>query len=252
MFEDEHRTLQEMAGRLGKLVSRMAAIQSRIAEVDINLMDAYASDPVKYAAACRMLTAEAYEICDKLSLVLPLSWNRRFVYAITSFDMADYQAEDGLSPDLDLFKKAERLWAGILRDSPKETSAQSHLVVIRRRLADELADRGHGDEAARWEHQSLNTARGNPEMLYLVAIDYAKNAGLTGKLPTKLSADQLHERRRRFEAGTFAMLRQAAADGFKDAGRIRRESTFESIRSNPEFAAILADIEFPAQPFASR
>ena len=43
-------------------------------------MDAYASDPVKYATACRALTAEAYEICDKLSLVMPLSWNCRVAY----------------------------------------------------------------------------------------------------------------------------------------------------------------------------
>jgi hypothetical protein len=38
---------------------------------------------------------------------------------------------------------------------------------------------------------------------------------------------------------------------FKDAARLRRESTFESIRATPDFAAILADIEFAAQPFAS-
>jgi len=88
-------------------------------------------------------------------------------------------------------------------------------------------------------------------MLYLLAIDYANHATLTGKLPTKLSADQLRKRRGRFVAGAVAMLRQAAADGFKDAARLRREPTFESIRFNAGFAAILADIEFPAQPFVS-
>ncbi len=87
-------------------------------------------------------------------------------------------------------------------------------------------------------------------MLYLLAVDYAQNANLTGKLPTKLTADRLDERRRRLEAGAVAMLRQAAADGFKDAARLRAESTFAPIRCHPDFAAIVADIEFPARPFS--
>ncbi len=199
-LEAAHRTLKQLAGDHGKLVSKMASIQSRIAELDINLLNAYASDPVPYAKARRAVTTEAYEICDKLSLVVPLNWNRRIAYAITSFDMADFQAEDGLSPDLELFKKAERLWEGIRRESPKHPSALSQLVVVRRRLAEELADRGQQDEAARRERQSLDTARGNPELLYLLAIDYARNAGLTGKLPTRMNARQLHQRRRRFRS----------------------------------------------------
>ena len=48
------------------------------------------------------------------------------------------------------------------------------------------------------------------------------------------------------------MLREAAAAGFKDAARLCSQSTFEPIRSHPEFAAIMADIEFPTQPFARK
>ena len=76
-FEKAHRTLEDMAGSHGKLVSRMATIQSRIAELDINLLNAYASDPVRYATASRALTAESFEICDRLSIVLPVTWDRR-------------------------------------------------------------------------------------------------------------------------------------------------------------------------------
>ncbi len=251
-FEEARRTLKDMTSRHGKLVSRMATIQSLIAASDINLMAAYASDPVKYAQANRALAAEAYEICDKLSLFRPLSWNLRIASALTSFALADYQAEDGLRPDIELIRKAERLWVGILRQQPTNTMAQSEIVVVRRRLADELADRGRGDEAARWAGCSLETARGNPEMLYLLAIEYTKNAALTDRLPTKLSADQLRKRRSRFVAGAVAMLRQAADDGFKDAARLKKESTFDPLRSDPGFRAIVADIEFPAQPFESR
>ena len=215
------------------------------------MLNAYSSDPVQYAAASRALTAEAYEICDKLSLVVPLTSNLRIAYAVTSVDMADFQAQDGLSPDLELFKKAERLWREVLRVDPKNASAESQLVVIRRRLAEELAARGYErDEGARWERQALDTGRGKPELLYLLAIDYARNAGLTAKLRTRLNSRQLDERRRRFEANAIAMLRQAAADGFKDAARLRGESTFETLRSHPEFTAILADVAFPAQPFS--
>ena len=249
-FEAVRRTLQDMATRHGKLVSRMAQIQGRLAAADINLREAYDSDPVRYAAASRALAAEAHEICDKLSLVQPLSWNLRVTDALTSFALADYQAEDGLRPDLDLLLKAEQLWAGILRGNPTVSMARTSLVVVRRRLADELADRGRGDEAARWGARSLETVRGNPELAYAVSMHYARSAGLTGRYPTKLSAGQLHARRQRFAAGAVAMLRQAVVDGFHDAARVRSESLFDSLRCDPGFLGIRADLEFPAAPFA--
>ena len=75
-FEAARQTLKEMAGRHGKLVSRMASIQARIAAVDINLMEAYASDPVKYAAACRAVTPRRMRSVTSSALFMPLSWNR--------------------------------------------------------------------------------------------------------------------------------------------------------------------------------
>ena len=124
------------------------------------------------------------------------------------------------------------------------------LVVVRRRLADELADGGEREEAARWQRRSLDTVGTEPEMLYLLAVEYAQSAELTGKLPTRLNADQLRNRRRRFVASAVTMLGLAVARGFKDAGRLRREPTFQSFRSEPNFAAIVADIEFPLQAFS--
>jgi hypothetical protein len=171
-------------------------------------------------------------------------------YAITAFALADYQAEDGLAPDVELIKKAECLWDGVRRDSPNNPMADGALVVVRRRLAQELADHGEPDEAAQWETRSLNVAQGNPELLYLLAIEYAQSARLTGKLPTKLSSVQLDRRRRQFADGAIAILRQAVAEGFKDAGRFHREAAFEAIQSHPDFAVIRSDIEFPSQPFA--
>ena len=250
-LEAVRRTLKDMADRHGKLVSRMSQIQERIAEADINLRDAYASDPAKYGAASRELAVEAYEICEKLSLVRPLSWNLQAAHALTCFALADYQAEDGLSPDLDLIRKAEAFWDDVFRRRPTNTMARSNLIIVRRRLAEELADCGRTAEGSVWSRRWLDAARGDAELLYSLAADYGRQARITGTYPTRLDAGRLRERRRRFVAGAVALLRQAILEGFRDAARIRGDSKLDPIRREPEFGAILADLEFPAEAFAT-
>jgi tetratricopeptide (TPR) repeat protein len=251
-FEAVRRTLQDMTARHGKLVSKMAEIQGRLAVADFNLREAYESDPVRYARARRELAVEAHEICDKLSLVEALEWNLLITRAVTAFALADYQAEDGRPPDLDLILEAERTWEGMLRRSSKFGMARTNLVVVRRRLAAELLARGQPDEAAHWERRALETVVGDPERPYAIAVEYARNAGLVGKYPTKLDERQLRVRRRRFEAEAVGLLRQAVADGFRDPARLKSEPLLDAIRSNPEFRAIVSGLEFPADPFAPR
>lgn len=251
-FQAVRRTLKDMAARHGNLVSRMAQIQGRMAAADYNLIGVYESDPARYAPESRRLTAEAYEICDKLGLVQPLSWNLQIVYPTTCFALADYQAEDGRSPDIELILKAHRLWEAFLRENPQSALARASLVVVRRRLAEELVDRGQPDEAAAWSRRSFDTVRGNAELLMSLAATYAELAHVTGNYPTRLDARQLAERRRRFVAASMAMIRQAVADGFKDSARLRVDSTLDSIRSDPDFQAILADLDFPAEAFTTR
>jgi hypothetical protein len=251
-LEAARRTLKDMAVRHGHLVSAMARIQERIAGADFNLREAYASDPATYARSSRDLAAEAHEICDKLSLVKPLSWNLRVVRALTAYALADYQAEDGRVPDLELFLESERTWEGLLRESATNPMIRGNLVIVRRRLAEEFNDRGRSDEAASWSRRSLATAIGDADLLYSLAGDYARSAGITGTYPTGLDAERLRERRRRFIAGAIAMLRQAVAEGFRDAVRIRGDSGLDPVRSDPGFRSILADLEFPADPFAPR
>ena len=103
------------------------------------------------------LAAEGYEICDKLGIVSPLTPNCRIVYAMTSYALADYQAEDGQIPDIELFKKAERLWEELRRDAKNDSFGEAELVVIRRRLAEELADRGQPSEAAACTFSTFST-----------------------------------------------------------------------------------------------
>jgi hypothetical protein len=251
-FEAVRLTLKDMAARHGRLVSVMARIQERIATADYNLRDVYATDPAKYYGPSRALAAEAYEICEKLSLFHPLSSNLEIVQAVTAFALADYQAEEGRIPDVELLLKAERIWEGLLRVAPTHPMIRHNLVLVRRRLAEESTDRGRGGEATDWSRRSLETARGDADLLYSLARDYAERAGITGTYPTALDAGQLRERRRRFVDGAIAMLHLAAVDGFRDAGRLRGDPKFVPIRRDPEFAAILADVQFPADPFASR
>jgi eukaryotic-like serine/threonine-protein kinase len=249
-FEAVRRTRKDLAAHHGKLVSKMAEIQELIAAADINLREAYASDDLaRYAAASRELAAEAHEICEKLSLFHPLSWNSSIAHALTSYALADYQAEDGRIPDLELILKAERIWVGLYRQAPTNPMFRGHLVIVRQRLAEELVQRGRVEEAASWSRHSLETASGDPEILYSVAATYAGDAGTTGAYPTRRNAEQDRQRRRRFVAAAVDMLRRAVAAGFKDVARLRGDSAFDAIRSEHAFTLVLADIAFPADPF---
>ena len=50
---------------------------------------------------------------------------------------------------------------------------------------------------------------------------------------------------------TIAMLREAVADGFKDAKALRDEPVLAPIRGTPEFQAIVSDLEFPRDPYCA-
>ncbi len=249
--EAARQAMQEMIPRHGKLMSRMAAIQANIAIADFNLTCLYESNPARYREPRRAMTIEAHDIAEKLSLVQTLTPNLQFILAATAFARAELLAEDGFRPDLALLLQSERTWAERLLGNPKDESARSGLVVVRRRLAEELAGLGQVVEASAWSRRSLDTVRGDPECLYALAADYARSAELTDTYSIGLNAKGLRERKRRFVDAAIAMLRQAVADGFKDARRIAGDSRLSPIRPEPGFRAILADLEFPVEVFAT-
>jgi hypothetical protein len=239
-----------MALKFGGLISRMASIQEMLAQVDHNLRVAYDSDLVRYAGPKREVVQEAYQICDKLGLVQPLSLNLRHAYAGSCLCMAYYQEEDGKSLDLDLIRKAEQLWASLLRDTPADMESRGFLVIVRRKLADELESKGQRDEAMRWRSQSLTTARGDANLFLEIAVEYARPLSSLGRLLCQLNPHQVRAHRQRSLENTIAMIREAVADGFKDARQLRDDPRLAPVRSDPEFQAIVSDLEFPAQPFA--
>jgi len=246
------QTLKDSAARPMELVSRMAVIQAGLAEVDFNLTEAYDSDPIRYAGPRRAMAEEIYKIGDKLSLLGPLSGNLRIAFARSGFDVFQYEVDDGRHPDLELLLTSQRYCAGIQHDFPANDDYRIWLVLVRRQLAFEHLTRGSSDQAARWQSQALTPARGRPELLYQLALTYATNARITGNVPTKLDSRQLASRRARLTAEAVVMLREAVADGFRDAPRLQNESRLDPIRSDPGFAAVLAGLQFPDDPFAPR
>jgi hypothetical protein len=250
-LENARRVHSGLTARWTKVISRTAVIKEGLARVDYNLAEAYGSDPVRNAVPLREVWREAFGICDTLSRMQPLSWNLNIVHAQSCLSVAGYEEDDGRGLDLDLLRKAEHIWEGIHRDSPTYASTRKDLVVVRRKIAEALEARGQVAEAAEQRRQSLNTVRGYPNLFYDLAVQYATDAELAGRIETKLDARQLASRRERLLGETIVMLRESVADGFRDARRLRTEPALEPLRSRPEWKMILRDIEFPANPFAT-
>lgn len=249
-LENARSTLRDQAARSRKMVSRMATIQDLLGQSDSNLRIAYESDPVRYADRLRALSHEMFEICEKLSLIQPMSYNLRIVHAQSCLTEAEYRDEDGLGLDLDLLQKSERLWKAIFEEGPDNSSTRAALVIVRRKIAGAYEALGQNAEAASRRRESLAAARGYPDLLYELAVGHATGAGLIGRIPMKLDPQQRESRRALLTADAFAMLRAALADGFHDAVRLRKEQAFEPFRALPEFREILLDAQFPADPFA--
>jgi len=249
-FASARRTIKDMAAKHGRLVSRMAAIQTLLAAADHNLREAYDSDRARYCNERRTLTREGYQICAKISLVEPLSSNMRIAYAHCCFNLADDREEDGQRLNLDLYSKAESLLKEIVGESPGHEGNRAALVYVQRRLAEELAARGQFADAARWRGEVAATAEGRPAVYHMVAREYARRIVAIDHLPPKLSARDIASRRQRLVHGTLEMLREAVGAGFKDAKRLRNEPAFAPVLSRPEGQAFMADLEFPPEPFA--
>jgi hypothetical protein len=244
-LEQARQTLEQMAASHAKIVSTRARILGELAKVDYNVRVATDADMVRYDALKRAVITESYEICDKLSLVEPLTLELRRVYADGCFNLALYHADDGGQVDIRLLEKAEQLWEGIRAEAPEDMVARGFLVIIRRKLALVLAADGNEVAASRWRAQSLSTARGQGELFYEIALEYVRMLGPIDRVPGKLAPSVRQARRQQVVDDTMAMLREAIADGFHDAKRLRTEEAFSPIRHTPEFQATVAGLEFP-------
>jgi hypothetical protein len=95
--------------------------------------------------------------------------------------------------------------------------------------------------------------RGDIEVLFQIALNYAANVQQLGNYPIKLDPGRQQERRRMFARHAFQMLREAIADGFRDVARLWREPELVPFHDDPEVRTIAASLDaltFPADPFA--
>ncbi len=97
--------------------------------------------------------------------------------------------------------------------------------------------------------------RGDGATLFEAAVIVAGNAALTGTYPTGLDSRRLQERRKMFVRRAVLLTRQAVAEGFCDAARLRSTPELAVLADQPEFRSLVASIDdrvFPADPFAAR
>ncbi len=249
-FAKARQTLKALSSNPGCQVSQAVHFKGLLAEVDYNVKVATDSDTVGFARTRREVIEEAYEIYDKLSFVWPVPLRVQRIYADVCFNKAVYQEQDGLQPDLGLLRKSAKMWDEFNSASPGAMDARGFLVIVRRKLAEVLESRGEPEEAAHWRALSLTTARGDADLLFEIGLEYARMLAQVDRLPLRLDASQRTRLRKSLADDTIALLREAVAVGFKDAGRLRSEPLLTPFRTNAAYQALLAAPELPRDVFA--
>ena len=77
------------------------------------------------------------------------------------FKADEIEAATGV-PNIDLNRKAERLYEGLLGEAPSDFVARCNLLLRSLELADALAARGRHDESKGIEREALANAKRNP------------------------------------------------------------------------------------------
>jgi hypothetical protein len=82
----------------------------------------------------------------------------------------------------------------------------------------------------------------NPQQVYAVACELALCLPLVGKGKAELTKEEQAERQK-YADQVMAMLRQAVAAGFDDAGRLKTDKALAPLRTRDDFKQLLAEIE---------
>jgi eukaryotic-like serine/threonine-protein kinase len=97
-----------------------------------------------------------------------------------------------------------------------------------------------------WESLPL----ADPQHLYNLACAHAQYYGLIDGRRQPLLPEEKAERESHAERSITA-LRRAVASGFVPPSWVSRDRDLDPLRSRDDFRALLMDLTFPAQPFAS-
>ncbi len=84
------------------------------------------------------------------------------------------------------------------------------------------------------------------EALYYLAGCHARLGGIAGAAGSGLPASEGPAELDR----AMALLRRAAENGYGNVSEMRRDPDLDPLRGRPDFQAMMADLAFPAQPFA--
>ena len=167
--------LKAAAGR-HKRVSRMAGIQGMLAVVDFNLANVYGADIGRHYREYRELFDEAYEICDKLELVEPLSDMLKTVLLYGLYQRADLRVEDGKVPDPTLLERADRVCQELCVAQPWNGSHRAMRFLLGLEEADELESLGRTAEASKARERAFAAVPGDGGALFEAAQASADNA----------------------------------------------------------------------------
>ncbi len=89
----------------------------------------------------------------------------------------------------------------------------------------------------------------DPEDQYAAAVNLALCLPLVGKGNSTLTESEEKDRRHYADQAMDA-LRRAVNKGFKDAGKLRKESAFEPLQGRQDFQQLLKEVESRAKPDA--
>ena len=248
-FKTARETLKSMSQRHGNVVSRMVTIKESIAIEDFNLINALVANVFADQRIVPELADEAYAICDKLDVIRPLSPKLRQVYAYVTHLKAGAIAPSTGIPDVDLNRKSEQIFTGLLDEDSNSHYFRGFVVQVGLELADGLSARGQNDEAKQAELKAFRVARGHPDVCFQTAVTFAVNANRTRASQSKPTARQSEALARKCDSRVVPLLREAMAAGFKDVARVRKYLAFASFYSDPAFQDFLADLKFPDDPF---
>ncbi len=246
LFSAARETLKSMVEHQRKSVSRSVAIQEELAMVDYDLINALTSDVVANDKLICELVEQAYKICEKVDLVHERSLNLRKTHAYVSYAKADMAIELTGLADVDLARQAEKRFSDLFTESHGDYWSSCFLIVCRLELADALAGTGQFDEADRFEKAALEVARGRPDLCFQTAYNLASSA----KQSQNTRASSIRNNVRRSSIGSLGafvpLLREAVAAGFHDEARLRHDPAFRQFQLDPEFQAVVQDLQFPS------
>ena len=138
----------------------------------------------------------------------------------------------------------------LVKDHPE--TADYRLGLGESLLRSGLARRDEGDAAgaaADWRRaDALLEGAGalDPEFTFIHACCHASLSWAAGRPGSGVSADEADAE----AAKALALLRRAAAMGYRNPATYRNETALDPLRGRPDFRLMMMDLAFPAEPFA--